>query len=205
MHRLIRLIVLPLVALAWLALLEGCSTIEPPATEAPVALASYREHIVIGGRFSVTYQHDDKPQSAQGRFLWRQRGDAIDVDLLSPLGQTLARISITPGIASYEQSGQPARVAANAAQLTEQMLGWPLPADGLRHWLQGFSRQPEGLRQAIAINETGGFDAEGWRIRYVSWQSHEAGAHPKRIDLSRLSAGAGDLALRLVIDSWEPR
>ncbi|MEK0428397.1 MAG: hypothetical protein RL001_924, partial [Pseudomonadota bacterium] len=32
----------------------------------------------------------------------------------------------------------------------------------------------------------------------------EGGSHPKRIDLSRRSAAAGELGLRLVIDGWEP-
>ena len=196
---------LTLAALTCLSLLEGCSTVRPVPSEAVADNRLYHEHIAISGRFSVSYQQDGKPLSAQGRFQWQQRGDYIDIDLLSPLGQTLARIIITPGIAMLEQSGQAKRVATSASELTEQMLGWPMPADGLRDWLQGFAPTGPGTRRAVDQSAAAGFDTEGWRVRYVSWQQHEHHAYPRRIDLVRLSPAANELSLRLVIDGWEPR
>ncbi len=209
MRRLIRVALLPLAALAVLPLLEGCSTLLPSATEAPAGDRTYHDRIAISGRFSVSYSHEGRPQSAQGRFQWHQRGKDIDIDLLSPLGQTLARILITPGSARLEQPGQPARVAAGASELTEQVLGWPMPADGLRDWLQGFSGSASGSRRAVTRTDAEGFQAEGWTVRHVSWAEHDGGTHPRRIDLARAGAEAGapaaGLALRLVIDGWEPR
>ncbi len=205
MRQRVRLSLLPLAALTCLFLLEGCSTIQPVPSEAVAETRPYHEHIAISGRFSVSYQQDSKPLSAQGRFQWRQRGDYIDIDLLSPLGQTLARIIITPGIAMLEQSGQAKRVATSASELTEQMLGWAMPADGLRDWLQGFSPTGPGTHRAVDQSAAAGFDTNGWRVRYVSWQQNDGHAYPRRIDLARLSPATSELSLRLVIDGWEPR
>ncbi len=204
MLTLLRLTVLALTGLCGLACLQGCSTVAPSSAGMLQERQRYHAHIGISGRFSVSYQHEGKPQNAQGRFQWFQRGDEIDIDLLSPLGQTLARIRVAPFIAMLERPGQPAQSATNASELTEQMLGWAIPADGLRYWLQGFVS--EGTRaQAVSDTDAESFDSGGWRVRYVSWQAEPDGRHPKRIDLWRRSPSTGELGLRLVIDSWEPR
>ncbi len=202
---LIRLILLPLAAPGSLLALQGCSTTAPAVSSATREAATYHEHIAISGRFSVSYPHEGKTQSAQGRFHWQQRGDEVSIDLLSPLGQTLARIRVTPFIAMLERPGQQTQSATSASELTEQMLGWPMPADGLRFWLQGFSASDTGAHPVAPNAEGAGFHAGGWQVRYVSWQPWNGGNHPRRIDLSRSSQTAGELALRLVIDGWEPR
>lgn len=205
MRTLIRLVVLPMAALGSLPVLQGCGTTAPAVSSATREPLAYHEHIAISGRFSVSYQHEGRPHSAQGRFQWQQRGEEVNIDLLSPLGQTLARIRVTPFIAMLERPGQQTRSASSASELTEQMLGWPMPADGLRYWLQGFSAADAGPVTPASTAEGAGFIAGGWQVRYVSWQPEPAGSHPRRIDLSRLSQTTGELALRLVIDGWEPR
>ena len=77
-----------------------------------------------------------------------------------------------------------------------------MPVAGLREWLQGFAQVGT---QRKAVPE--GFTREGWTVRYVSWQgepSDGVGVYPKRIDLRRLSPEAGEIGLRIVIDSWQP-
>ena len=208
MRTLMRLIVMSLAALGSVCALDACSTLQPSATALSPDRQPYHERIRIGGRFSVSYQQEGKQQSAQGRFQWRQRGDDVDIELLSPLGQTLARIRATAFIATLERPGQEARSASNASVLTEHMLGWAMPADGLRYWLQGYSHTAN--RDAIpsdkaSLATTGDTVQAGeWQLRYVSWQTGPGGSYPKRIDLSRRSMAAGELALRLVIDGWEP-
>lgn len=197
--------------LACLFLLSACASFPPSQTGSASGHRAYHEQISISGRFSVSYQIDGKPQSAQGRFQWQQRDDHIAIDLLSPLGQTLSRILIAPEIALLEQSGQPTRTAASASALTEEILGWAMPADGLRDWLQGYVREPDAARNSPSSHRVpvagdgGSFDADGWTIRYVSWQQHQGNAYPRRIDLTRRAPASEALALRLVIDGWEPR
>ncbi|MEK0427973.1 MAG: putative Outer-rane lipoprotein precursor [Pseudomonadota bacterium] len=207
MRTLMRLTIMSLAALVSVWALNACSTL-PSSTTATSLQQPYHEHIAIGGRFSVSYQQEGKPQSAQGRFQWRQRGEEVDIELLSPLGQTLARIRLRAFVATLERPGQAARSASSASELTEDMLGWAMPADGLRYWLQGYSQAatrtgaPTDTASSPATSDD--VQAGEWQLRYVSWQTAEGGRHPKRIDLSRRSAAAGELGLRLVIDGWEP-
>ena len=181
--------------LALLAL-AGCTTVAP----LPGGPRNYRDELTLAGRMSVRYTEAGRPQSVQGKFLWTQYRDATDIELYSPLGQTIARIAITSGRARLEQSNGQVREAASADALTEQALGWSLPVTGLRYWLQGFVRDGDRLLAASpATTET--FRSDGWLLRYASWQQAGDQAVPKRIDFER--AGRGDaLAIRIVIDRW---
>lgn len=181
-----------------LAALAGCAGMAPPTG----GERSYQETVTLGGRLSVRYPQDGRPQSVQGKFLWSQQRDATTIELYSPLGQTLARIAIAPGRATLEAARGGSRVAATADALTEQTLGWPLPVDGLRYWLQGFVRSGERTLVAAAPDGPDSFRSDGWRIRVASWQQAGRAALPKRIDLEREDLSGGEIALRLVIDDW---
>ncbi len=188
-------------SLATLAL-AGCGTLAP----APGADSTRRFHddISVGGRLSVRYQQNGKPESVQGKFLWQQSATRTDIELASPLGQTLARITLLPGSAILEQSGKPTAEATDAGALTKAVLGWPLPVEGLRYWLQGYLRTLSGDLLAVPVGDSNEQEGDGWRVRYVGWQQIDGRPCPKRIDFSRLEADAGEIALRLVIDDWRP-
>lgn len=180
--------------------LAGCGTLAPPTG----TVRRYHDNITVGGRLSVRYPQDGKTQSVQGKFLWLQAGDRTDIDLASPLGQTIARISLTPAGAALEQSGKLRAEAPDAAGLTRAILGWPLPVESLRYWLQGFVRTMSGELLAVPVGDTNEQEGDGWRVRYFGWQDLDGQACPKRIDFSRLDGEAGEVALRLVIDEWRP-
>jgi outer membrane lipoprotein LolB len=150
----------------------------------------------------VSYRAAGKPESLQGKFLWVQRGEQIDIELLTPLGQTIARIAIAPGRAKIDQSGGEVREAASIDQLTEQTLGWTLPVNGLRYWLQGFMRDARGQLTSVAPDQSRTLRDDGWKLRYVSWQADGSTAMPKRIDFTR-DTTQSELALRVVIDRWQ--
>lgn len=185
---------------AVLMLLSACGTLVPPS--GPPQSLNYHDDISLAGRLSVSFQQDGKARSVQGKFSWTQTKDQTDIALYSPLGQTMAKIAVAPGLARLQQAGEPVREATDIAELTAQTLGWPMPVAGLREWLQGFAQV--GTQRKAAPE---GFTREGWTVRYVSWQgepSDGVGVYPKRIDLRRLSAEAGEIGLRIVIDSWQP-
>ena len=181
-----------------LALTGACTTTLP----LPSGTRTYRSDVRLGGRLSVSYRAAGKPESLQGKFLWVQRGEEIDIELLTPLGQTIARIAIAPGRARIEQSGGDVREAASIDQLTEQTLGWTLPVNGLRYWLQGFMRDAHGQLTSVAPDQSRTLRDDGWKLRYVSWQADGSTAMPKRIDFTRDTAQS-ELALRVVIDRWQ--
>ncbi|QRX84662.1 outer membrane lipoprotein LolB [Glaciimonas sp. PAMC28666] len=202
----------------------GCATFTQPAVPVTVtanndnATRLYHQAIDFSGRLSVRYQQDGKEQALHGSFTWAQTSQHTLVTLLSPLGQTLATIDITPQQSTLHQAGQPSRTAADVDLLTAQALGWPLPIAGLREWLQGFGAGANGKPFSVNPTVSGGVStvttADRWSIQYDTWQpiavqagsanSAQSGSLPKRIDLTRNTAQAGDVAIRIVIDSAQP-
>jgi outer membrane lipoprotein LolB len=196
-----------LFALLTVSGMVGCSSLQTWSSLPSQTLTerSFYDNILIQGRFSVAYEQNNRPQSVQGRFQWQQQGQRIDIDLMSPLGQTMAKLAITPNLATIQQTGKEIKSAPNIAELTEQTLGWSLPVAGMRDWLQGFNRSTSNQRQLVRPNENDQFDSEGWHIHYVSWQQNSVSAYPKRIDLTRTSPQLHQLSLRIIIDQWEPQ
>lgn len=201
-------------ALALIWLVGGCAalaptapTATPPTTAAPSRL--YHESIELAGRLSVQFQRDSRDEAVHGSFTWSQTPDRTLVTLLSPLGQTIAIIDVTPGRATLTQAGQAARTAADADALAASTLGWPLPIAGLRDWLQAIAIDAQGRRWSAPPQPGAEVTTQdGWRIVYASWRDDAPAASlppPRRIDLSRQTAQAGNVAIRLIVDSWQPK
>lgn len=185
------------------ALLAGCASAPRMPSQPPSAnqVAEYRTTFEAAGRLSVNYRKDGNPESLNGKFNWSQTPARIDVSLSSPLA-TVATISITPESATLVQADKAPRVARDIDTLTAQSLGWSLPVSGLRDWLQGYATAADGKRFVASPANSSVLTADGWRLRFVSWQDPAAARPmPKRIDAERnASAVADELALRIVID-----
>jgi outer membrane lipoprotein LolB len=190
--------------------LAGCAGLAPQPVVAPATAASprsYSDNIELAGRLSVRYQGNQKEEALHGNFNWNQTPVLTSVALLSPLGQTMAVIDVTPQGARLAQNGQPVRTAPDVDTLTEQTLGWPLPVAGLREWLQGYAIDAAGRRIVATPQASELTTRDGWQLRYAAWQDDTPTPQnrPKRIDLSRHTAQAGDVSIRIVIDSWQTR
>jgi outer membrane lipoprotein LolB len=182
------------------ATLAGCATSNANLSRATVG--DYRETIDLAGRLSVNYRKEGRPESITGNFNWSQRPGRIDVSLASPLGQTIAAISVTPEEATLTQADRAPRTARDIDTLTAQSLGWQLPVSGLRDWLQGYATDAEGKRFVASPANNSVYTRDGWRLRFVAWQDENA-AHPapRRIDAERsATADSDELAIRIVID-----
>ena len=189
-----------LTLIAFAATLAGCATTGANLSTATVG--AYRETIDLGGKLSVNYVKDGRQESLTGNFNWEQRPGRINVSLASPFGQTIAKITVTPGSATLTQADQVARTAADIDSLTRQTLGWPLPVSGLRDWMQGYAVDEQGQRFAASPANNSVLTKDGWRLRFVSWQDEKAGQPmPRRIDAERVTGGdIQDLQIRIVID-----
>ena len=189
---------------------SGCASLAPapaPADQVSSNSAAVTRQrigaIDIGGRLSVRYQKDGHEEAVHGSFTWSQRLGHTLITLLSPLGQTLATIELTPGQATLTQTGQPVRREPDADALAQNALGWPLPVAGLGDWLQGFTVDGAGHALALSPADTATIRTrDGWQLLYPSWDGER---HPRRIDLARNTSEAGDVAIRIVIDSWQPQ
>jgi outer membrane lipoprotein LolB len=194
---------------AALALLLGaCASVPPSTVPSPAAQTQparqYMDKLDAGGRLSMRYQNQGRDEAVHGNFLWAQTPARTTVTLLSPLGQTVAIITSTPDGATLAQAGQPMRSAADVDALVAEVLGWPLPISGLRTWLQGFGVDATGNRFVATTQANEVATRDGWRVRYAAWEeSQPAQSRPKRIDLDRPTAQAGDVSIRIVVDSWQ--
>ncbi|WP_229421122.1 outer membrane lipoprotein LolB [Telluria antibiotica] len=190
-------------AAACAAALAGCATTANVPLANPTAqVSAYRDTIDLSGRLAVNYLKDGQPQPISGNFTWTQRPGRIDVALFSPLGQTVAEITVTPGTATLKQSGREPRVEKDIDALTAASLGWTLPVSGLRDWLQGYAVDTAGKRFVASPARDSVVTNDGWRLRFVEWQNGPGGAPmPRRIDAERSTTAVGDaLTIRIVID-----
>jgi outer membrane lipoprotein LolB len=183
------------------ALLAGCATTTATLPTA-ASVAAYRDAIQLTGHLSVQYEKNGQPESLSGKFDWSQQGNQVDVDLISPFGQTMAKISVTPAEATLTEAGKAPRSAPDIDTLTAQTLGWQLPVSGLRDWLQGYAVDAAGQRFTASPAHDTVTTKDGWKLRYVSWQD-PAAAHPqpRRIDAERPAGlNTSGLTIRIVLD-----
>lgn len=169
------------------------------------AARNYHAAIDLSGRLSVRYQRNGQDEALHGSFAWSQTATRTFVTLSSPLGQTLATIELTPQGATLTQPGQAPRSAADADALAADAFGWPLPVANLRNWLQGYTLDTDGRRIPAADNDGAIRTPDDWQIHYPVWEASDNHVdRPKRIDLARHTAQAGDITMRIVIDNWQP-
>ena len=187
---------------AALTAIGGCATTSSSSVRSGAAVAPYRDSVELAGRIAINYSRDGKQESLSGKFTWQQSKANTDVSLISPTGQTVAVINVTPTSATLKQSGKE-RTAPDLDSLTTQALGWTLPVSGLRDWLQGYAVARDGSRfVATPANDTV-ITRDGWKLDYVSWQDDAAAVpQPKRIDVTRIALGQAvdDMSIRIVID-----
>jgi outer membrane lipoprotein LolB len=181
---------------------------ETPQAEQVMRSRSLQDAIDLTGRLSVHYQGTYKDEALHGSFSWAQQPTQTTVTLMSPLGQTLAVIDVTPDGATLTQAGQPPRTAGDVDTLTAETLGWPLPISGLRYWLQGFAIDAGGHCFIATPESSDVVTRDGWRLHYASWQDNAtptAPQRPHRIDLERSTQRAGEVTIRIIIDTWQTR
>ena len=148
------------------------------------------------GRLSVRHGTD----ALTANYRWRHDGDRDELDLASPLGQTIARLSGGRDGVELRTADGRVETAGNWAALTARSLDWSLPVDGLAFWIQGAPRAGVPFASEPSADGTlGVLRQDGWTIVYQSFASDAAGAaRPTRMTLSY-----PDLELRLVVDSWQ--
>ena len=182
-------------------LLVGCASLSRTASDESAATPADR---TIEGRISVRYKdlERDREESLSGRFDWSERGDAIELALLDPLGQTVALIrSAATGSSIRFRDGRLVEGTTPDA-LTQETLGWTVPMRGLAAWLDGHPAPatPSTAIDGHAINER--FRQDGWVVAYtppVESDKQGADAKPRRIDLSYAGPPV-EIEMRLIVD-----
>lgn len=147
------------------------------------------------GRLSARHGSD----ALAANFHWRHEGERDELELVSPLGQTVALLTGDAANARLQASDGRVLTAGSWTKLTEQGLGWPLPVDGLKYWIQGVARA------GVAFSAEAGDDGraavlrqDGWTIVYQAYVETGGSYRP-----SRLTASYPEVELRLAIDQWQ--
>lgn len=191
-------------SLAAAALLAGCATApQAPLSSAPVA--PYADTLALQGRLAVNYRRDGRQESISGSFTWRQQAERTDVTLISPLGQAIATIAVTPTEAVLKQGSEPPRSAPDVDALSARSLAWPLPVAGLRDWLQGYAVAADGKRFAASPAQSQVTTRDGWQLDFAEWQPDANPPKPRIIKARRGPGGdVEDIEIRIVVDGANP-
>jgi outer membrane lipoprotein LolB len=134
-------------------------------------------------------------ESANGRVQWRHSDADDDLLITNPLGQGVARIERTGSEVTLTTSDGRRASAADAASLTEEVLGWRLPLEGLPDWVRG--RPREGAPAQVQRNDAGQLSSlsqDGWQIEYEDYEQ----GRPSRLRLSYPG-----VELRLAVESLQ--
>ena len=184
-----------LAAIAGVLALAGCAT--PPQREAsPIKFPDVRRAFDIAGRLSA--RHDGDAFAAN--FHWSHAVDRDELDLASPLGQTVARLSgDASGVALRTPDGK-VETASDWTTLTSRGLGWALPVEGLSFWIQGVPRQGSPFTAEARDDGTPGvLRQDGWTIAYQAFTNDASGV----LRPARMTLDYPGVELRLVLDTWQ--
>lgn len=182
------------VVLLWLALLGGCTLL--PTSPVPAARPAQPEAapFALNGRIAV--RHDGTRHSAGLRWMHDSRSD--EVLLLTPLGQTAARVYRDESGATLDD-GERRHEAVDAESLMQQVLGWHLPLEGLHYWVLGLPLPTSQAQiERDALGRVSVLRQDGWEVRYQRYAGDGADSLPARLQLS-----SDSLDVQLIIDEWE--
>ncbi|MEP7329293.1 MAG: outer membrane lipoprotein LolB [Betaproteobacteria bacterium] len=177
---------------AWLS---ACASVAPPATSIEVPLVAV-DRFDIAGRLSV----QRGAEGVSGNFTWRHQPDGDWIDLASPTGQTLARMSGDKQGVRVERPGEAPLAAVNWDVLTRDVFGVPIPVQGLAAWVVGAPRsgQAFGLERD-ALGRPSVLRQSGWEIVYAYVDGAPA-TRPRRLVMRYPDPETIDV--RVVVDRW---
>ncbi|MBC8738635.1 lipoprotein localization protein LolB [Paraburkholderia sp. UCT31] len=189
-------------AAAAVVALAGCASVKPqgPSTSNAATEVTAQTSRSYQGRFAIQYNDQNGQQrNAYGNFSWQETGDTVTLQLRNPLGQTLAIVTSSPASATLELPNRQPLTADNVSTLMQNALGFTLPVEGLRYWLQPSpaptsraktEKDPEQPSRLKQITQ------DGWTIDYVAYADAPA-TGVKRLNLSRSDP---PLDIKLVLD-----
>jgi len=189
-------------AAAAVLVLSGCASVKPqgPSTSNAATAVTAQTSRAYQGRFAVQYNDQNGQQrNAYGNFSWQETGDTVTLQLRNPLGQTLAIVTSSPASATLELPNRQPLTADNVSTLMQNALGFALPVEGLRYWLQpspaptSRAKTEKDPEQPSRLKE---ISQDGWTIDYLAYAEAPA-TGVKRVNLTR---DEPPLDIKLVLD-----
>jgi outer membrane lipoprotein LolB len=145
----------------------------------------------LAGRLAVRYGNE----AFSGNLAWRHAATSDEILLTNSLGAGLARL-VRQGDAIVLTTAEPREYRGpDAERLTEEVLGFRIPVNGLSDWVRG---KPSGQQPAKAQQGDDGrllwLEQAGWRIDYLEYRD----GLPYRMRLTYPG-----IELRLAISKWD--
>ncbi|MFY9347461.1 MAG: lipoprotein insertase outer membrane protein LolB [Orrella sp.] len=175
-------------------LMAACATPAPPALD---AVGFERQ-----GRFAMRVQSpDEQAKAVQGNFRWQQTRTGWVLSLNSPLGATLAQLTVDGSGAVLRTPDAPDQRAASATALLQQAIGEPVPIDALEDWIQGRLGRATGIAEVTrdSVGRVTGFTQANWQVTFERYDSKG----PTRMTLSSQHQQR-DVVLRLAVNQPTP-
>ena len=179
-----------------LGLLAGACAPIALQPSSSVKLPPVEDAFDVSGRLSARHGSD----ALAANFHWHHAGPRDELELASPLGQTIGLLSGDGTSARLQSADGRALTAEGWTKLTQEGLGWPLPVDGLKYWIQGapragvaFTAEPGDDGRASVLRQ------DGWTIVYQAYVQISGDVWKP----SRLTATYPEVELRLAIDRWQ--
>jgi len=180
-------------ALAFLA--TACATVSPPEISSGGAAASPAP-FTVEGRLSARRG----TEGGAAHFTWQHDAGRDRIELATPLGQTLARLTgSADGVRAEWPDGRVVD-ARDWDDMTTRVLGVPVPVQGLAAWLRGQSRGITPSRiERDPRGRTSVLSQDGWEIVYA--YADDDAVRPARLTL-RYAQGE-PTEVRVVVDRWD--
>ena len=151
------------------AFLAACAQVELKPPEGPLEFS-------LAGRIAAR----SGKEAFTGNIAWRHARGGDEMLITTPTGQGVAQI-IRQGDAVVLKTSEPREYrAADSEELTQRVLGFRLPIEGLAESVQG--------------KPSPSLEGRGWKVEY---QEYDAQRRPTRLRLT--NAGA---EVRLAIHQW---
>lgn len=186
----------------WL-LVAACAHVPGPESGgAAQALTDNARDWQLGGRFVAGQKvananMAESPDPVAGRFAWQHQGNNDTLWLIGPIGNTMAKIEVTPTGVRWQDATGKRGEAANLYALGESLAGIRLPDVAADSWLRGRwtkasvkSRDDEGRVLVAAMR--------GWVFEY-RYGAPAPGQWPLAIE----GAGPDGLWLRVALTEWD--
>ncbi|MBY0379560.1 MAG: lipoprotein insertase outer membrane protein LolB [Burkholderiales bacterium] len=159
-----------------LIILSGCSTFY---NIADTRHNNYTQPIHIDRTFDISGRFfiKSKNNNQYGNFAWYKDESQENLAFNTPLGQTIAKITINKDEATLFTQRE-SYTGSNLDILMMKNLGFSIPVPYLHYWVQGVALPN------ITINATTqyGFSQVGWQVEYLEWYDNN---HPKVIKISK--------------------
>ena len=177
---------------------------QPPATATPSTQsqsAAQLQRWEANGKIGVRSPREN----GSANLIWMQAGDNYRIHLSGPLGAGATVISGSSSGVSLQRGSDPAVFAANPAQLTEQVMGWPLPVSEMFYWVRGIPA-PGAVagQQKNSRGQLQSLQQSGWQLTFADYTRAGPYTLPTRIKAATNQA-AGPVTVTVVIKEWQPR